>query len=237
MNKETAISKINKAGKIGRIICLVLSIIIAIGAAFTLLAAVFFAVMPKDFLKVDISTNVEASINMDKFFGNLSGEDYSRIQDSIASSGNASINVYGATQADADVTLDNNSVLHVNTDVQTNSFTWARLVPFMFLAVTILIFAYISMFFAMRLFKAFSTCSSPFDEAVIKKMNAFAFSLIPWTVLNSVTSAMASSLATSGASVNISINFTMIFVVLVIFGLSFIFKYGAVLQRESDETL
>jgi hypothetical protein len=42
----------------------------------------------------------------------------------------------------------------------------------------------------------------------------------------------------SGApKVTLSINLAVIFTVLVIFALAYIFKYGAVLQQESDETL
>jgi len=42
----------------------------------------------------------------------------------------------------------------------------------------------------------------------------------------------------SGSSkVSLSINIAVVFTIVVIFALTYIFKYGAVLQQESDETL
>ena len=95
-----------------------------------------------------------------------------------------------------------------------------------------------SVYFFGNLAKAFRYCVSPFDANVIDAMRKFAYSLIPWVVLDSVTATAASGLGGSlGNSVNININLGMLFMVLVVFGLCYVFRYGAVLQQESDETL
>ena len=95
----------------------------------------------------------------------------------------------------------------------------------------------VSLFFAGFLCKAFKNCNSPFEENVIKKMQQFAYSLIPWVILTSISNSMINSLVSGKFNVNVSIDLTMLLVVLIILALAYIFKYGAVLQQESDETL
>ena len=68
-------------------------------------------------------------------------------------------------------------------------------------------------------------------------MTSFAFSLIPWVFLSSLVNSVSNSITTGGPHVSLSINLGMILIILVIFALTLIFKYGAVLQQESDETL
>jgi hypothetical protein len=84
--------------------------------------------------------------------------------------------------------------------------------------------------------KAFAKCNSPFDEEVIKKMRLFAISLIPWSVFSMLGNYMIAYMSGS-PKVNLSINIAVVFTIVVIFALTYIFRYGAVLQQESDETL
>ena len=74
-------------------------------------------------------------------------------------------------------------------------------------------------------------------ENVIKKMRGFAYSLIPWVILNSTSRSMIDSLLNGKLNVQVSLDITMLIIVLIVLALVYIFQYGAMLQQESDETL
>ena len=94
------------------------------------------------------------------------------------------------------------------------------------------------LFFVGALCKAFRYCESPFEENVIKKMQNLAISLIPWTIISAIADSFATSLLDAGSfEFGIGVDMNVVLVIILIFGLVYIFKYGAVLQRESDETL
>ena len=84
--------------------------------------------------------------------------------------------------------------------------------------------------------KALRKCETPFCESVIKSMSRFAISLIPAVFMNMVCGGMWSSLF-SGSGFAMTVNLGSVLLVAVIFLLIAVFKYGALLQQESDETL
>ena len=66
----------------------------------------------------------------------------------------------------------------------------------------------------------------------------FPNSLIPWTIISSIADNFITNLMNVGNfELGISVDFKVVLVIILIFVLVYIFKYGAVLQRESDETL
>jgi len=98
------------------------------------------------------------------------------------------------------------------------------------------IIIFISLIFAGRFFKALKHSHSPFGESVIKNMQKFAYSLIPWGLFG-LSFSKASANSIKQYSVSMGLNFTTISVIIVILFLVYVFKYGALLQQESDETL
>lgn len=87
-----------------------------------------------------------------------------------------------------------------------------------------------------KLMKALKKCETPFSDDVIKYMNRFAYSLIPAVVLNMLTSSSWDSIKI-GTGFDFSFDVASVFLVVIVFVLVIIFKYGAQLQKESDETL
>jgi len=77
--------------------------------------------------------------------------------------------------------------------------------------------------FAVRLCKSLEKCDSPFEENVIRKMKEFTLSLLPWGIASVIIGGVSAT----------GIAFVIVIVILVFS----IFRYGAELQRESDETL
>ena len=95
----------------------------------------------------------------------------------------------------------------------------------------------VSMIFAGKVCKAFRDCQSPFEENVIRRMQYFAYSLIPTVLLESVVAGSIGYFLGNTDGIGVNLNVSTILVVLVVFALVYVFKYGALLQQESDETL
>ena len=68
-------------------------------------------------------------------------------------------------------------------------------------------------------------------------MQNLAYALIPWAFATSFKDAATESLIKGGNDFAWSLDLGVVLVVLVVFLLVYIFKYGAILQQESDETL
>ena len=64
-----------------------------------------------------------------------------------------------------------------------------------------------------------------------------AYSLIPWAFFTTVSDGMVTGMMTGKTQFNVGVDLGMVLVIVIIFALTYIFKYGAVLQQESDETL
>ena len=96
--------------------------------------------------------------------------------------------------------------------------------------------------FLLRLADAFRTCDNPFEERIIKRMMTFAWVLLGCAVLMGVSFSGAFSISgpaiVSGfGRLNYSVNLAPIMISLVVLFLAMIFRYGAKLQQEADETL
>ena len=93
-----------------------------------------------------------------------------------------------------------------------------------------------ALFMFRNLMKIMSTCETPFAEDVIKRMTTFANSLVPVAILSMITKGFWESF-NSGNMFDFNIDFGVVLLVAVVYVLVMIFKYGAELQQEADETL
>lgn len=236
--KEEAIKKINTMGNVGWIISIIAKVILIIALIGMLLGTVAIAIIPNDFLKMSFAGT--GCIEID--FGAMGVELTDAIRDSIMES---------IESGDAEMSVEMNGIVvkldeaEASGDVVTffgrgngmKLFSIHNLLYVMVIGMITVGMSLVSVFFAGALCKAFKNCASPFDENVINKLKNFAYSLIPWVLLRSLTDSVMTSFMNGNVSFHISIDLAMLIVVLVILALAYIFKYGAVLQRESDETL
>ncbi len=148
-----------------------------------------------------------------------------------------SIKVNGQDFGKAEIGVQNDSII-VNANGQYNSFSLKKLIPIILIAAINTVCAFITLMFIGFLCKAFKNCQSPFEENVTKAMRNLAFALIPWSVMSSLSNSISTSFIMNGKySFNLHVDITVVVTILIIFGLTYVFKYGAVLQKESDETL
>lgn len=230
--KNEAILKINKFGKIGSIIALVAKILVGIGIFFLLISSIACLVMPKDLVDVRVSKNVGVTVNMDNLGLDFTDEEWEAAQAEFE----MEATLAGEELDMEDITFEDKQIVISETTDEKNltirNFGWLLLLLTAGLAMVMVL-----LFFVSALCKAFRDCESPFEEKVIKKMQNLSYSLIPWALISTVTQSVADSLANNNFSITVGVDLGVILIILIVFALTYIFKYGAVLQQESDETL
>lgn len=236
--KEQAIQKMNKMGKVGCGIILAGKIIVIAVIILTLILTIAIAFVPKNLITFKAGGNGQLQVDLSAIGQSLSEEDMEQINSGdLLKNINMDISVEGNQFQFDEVSTKGDVVIFQASGDIGNTINLHHLIPALVIAMISMTMTVISLFFAGFVCKAFKTCESPFEENVIQKMRQFAFSLIPWVVLKSINESMFSSILNGRSSINISIDFTMLIIVLVVLALVYIFKYGAILQQESDETL
>ncbi len=233
MNKETAIGRINKIGKAGHIIALIARIVVIVGLVCTLIGLITLAVLPKDLFAIRYGGNGSFTLDLGdaKVADELMSNDNRLIEDMTISlngdrltAGEASVRQEG-TKIIADLSGEGAAITPM-------SIIKLLATVIVYLGVTVVIVIFIELFC-----KALEKCVSPFDDAVIKALERLAWALIPWAFISTTAKSIMSSAFSTNTNISVGVNLTTILGVLLIFGLAQIFKYGALLQAESDETL
>lgn len=241
MIKQEAIRKINSMGKVGVILSRILKILMIVVAILVLLTAVLFTILlPKDFLTMEIEGIGTMNVNIPQYLEQMTDEETAEMMRQIETY-NQSQN--GSSSANHSDEMDIISAELTPSGVQVAMqgsfmlFSSRELRTVMWLTLFYLIMGIAVTSFAEKLCKAFQTCETPFAEDVIRWMRNTAYCLIPFAVLSSVTDTFASGIVSGFSSFSLTVNVSMILVILVLLALTYVFKYGAVLQQESDETL
>lgn len=245
--KEQAIKKINTIGKISYIAAIIAKCIVIAGLVATVLVSVLCFTVFGDKIKMDMSGQIDLemdceTLNIDyDMLEELDDEDMD-IKKQTVQIGNdkvgtvASISISEQDYKAMNVEIKDDT-LFAKLESENISFTAKDVGLLMILAGISLVMTIVTISFVEALCKAFRDCTSPFDGKVIKKMQNLAISLIPWTIVSSVIDSTVDSFMQGGLQLQLNIDLGVALVVLIVFILVYIFKYGAVLQQESDETL
>lgn len=135
-----------------------------------------------------------------------------------------------------DIILDNDIVKIVGTteeeafDIQDISLMFFGLGVWLAIEMAVL-------YYVIKICKFLSVCETPFHENMSMLLKNFNIALIVLTVYASFGDSLINSIAKGRFAVTMDIDMISILAVVMVFGLSVIFKYGAMLQQESDETL
>ncbi len=232
--KEEAIKKINKIGKVSSVFALIGKIVIGMSMVLLLLSAIICFVIPKDLATITIDEKVGFVFNLDAFGEKMTDKDVEELKKDFQES--VMVEMDKEEVHLEEVIVTDNQLGSVSS-VPTYSFTIRDLAWMMLILTLNVTMIMVTLCFVSALCKAFRDCESPFEENVVKKMRNLAISLIPWAVFSSITNSIANSLLQNRVSVNLTVDLGMIMIVLVVFLMVHIFKYGAMLQQESDETL
>ncbi len=219
--KSETIKKINTFGKIGYIICKIGKIALMIATIGCLVGAILMCFVPKDAVKIELTTSNTAVINLDSKY------DISRffdleIDDGILEIGDNTYSVVGGADAPETVTKT----------VYISNFKWI-----LFAGALGCFTVVVAFYFAEKLCKSFKDCETPFTEEVSGGLMKFAYSLIGAAVVGMLGESVVDSFFANRFLIGIDIDLGTVLLILCVFMLSFIFKHGTALQVQSDETL
>ena len=245
MKKEDAILKINKLGKASDVIVTICKIFLIMGMVVPVIGMVTMLVLPKELLKMDMSASADVSVDFSSLGLSLSEEDKvaltAGIHDGLndeeyGKSLDMTMDVNG-TQYEAEEIVVDDETISIKATVDTYTIEFSDLWIVCLLGVITTAALFVTFVFAGRLCKAFGGCQSPFEESIVKNLNYLAYSLFPWVVMTSITDSITESIFTNNFQLALGVDLGVLMVIFLIFVLAYIFKYGAVLQQESDETL
>lgn len=230
--KNENIRKINKLGKVSRILLMIMRVACIIGIVACIVSSVIVPLtLPKD-NAFTASGTASAQITVDdsvKFFVksdivNIGGIKFSKMNELQKYE-----DKWGLFGTDVNVKIDETEssgkvVYDITADLDAKSPASMVMAICLVCAAGAVLCAVmlIVVIFAGKLAKALEVCNSPFEDNVIKSMRNFAFSLIPLAVVY---------LHEGG------IDMTAVVVIIAVIIFSYIFRYGAELQKESDETV
>ncbi|MDE7363867.1 MAG: hypothetical protein K2N27_03110 [Ruminococcus sp.] len=231
--KNENITKINKLGKVSRIILAVMRVACIIGVVSCLVGSVIlgvainadnnvFNIIGTANAQITVDENTRLMINDEKI--SIGGIKVFSVKD--LEEGDIHADALG-TKIDIDVDkTDNNgvSVYDIKADVTADSITSIKvtMITTVMLGAVMCAVMLVAVIFGGKLAKSLEICASPFEENVINTMKKFGFSLIPMAVLYIIDG---------------GIGLTSVVLIIAIIIFSCIFKYGAELQKESDETV
>jgi len=236
--KQEAVTCINRIGKIGQIIELICRIVMIIGLVAMIGLTVIVAVIPEGFLSIGVRGAMEIGVDLGALGVELSEEEQNEIADELdASKGELAMSFDGLkVEADSvETSVEDSKIQMTSTSETIQMMERFKLLATCIVAMLELMLALVTVIFAGRLCKAFRYCETPFGMDVIKKMTQLAYALIPWAVLHPTLKNAAGLMFSN--EVQFTVDIGMIIVVLLVLALTYIFKYGAMLQQESDETL
>ncbi len=237
--EKSSIKKVNVAGTVGYVISILIMIATIAGMVITAIAAAAAISVSDDEVKVAVSSNYEISATgniLNKLNSFMKVGDVKDLNELLSEENNGK-----------DVNVNDKDISYINVNktengleikARSNEDTYSIKKILFALIVQFLLLASITVALHMvnKLMKALKKCETPFSDDVIKYMNRFAYSLIPAVVLNMLTSSSWDSIKI-GTGFDFSFDVASVFLVVIVFVLVIIFKYGAQLQKESDETL
>ncbi|MCR5128218.1 MAG: DUF2975 domain-containing protein [Lachnospiraceae bacterium] len=230
MNKKEAIGKINQIGKAGSVISTIAQVLLILGLVVSIIGFVIVLGLPKDLFTFTIDPIGTARINGVSLEGQ--GID-TEMQNSFT---NLDVNLNGINYKASNPVVDGN-VINMDLNGSSIVFSPVQLIRIVTAAMVIVVFTLVLTAFIKKLCKSISTCSTPFSQDVIKSIEHCTWALIPWLIIGGSAKNVIQSAFTGNLNLGFSVDFTTIMVVLLLVALTYIFKYGAILQTESDETL
>lgn len=217
--KNENVRKINTIGKVSRILIIICKIAVLIAAIALLVGSILSLAIPNDSIRMSGSASAEIVVDTDSYVEQIVKIDETNFDSKIFGAKLKWIlKNEGITNGERIFTLDA-SANNIN-----SSHIKYSIAAVCFLGAIYFAMFFVILCFAHKFAKSLEECNSPFEENVIKHMKKFGISLIPWGVITILISGNLNGIVVA----------LVVFVILLFIS---IFKYGAQLQRESDETL
>ncbi|MDE5883880.1 MAG: hypothetical protein K2H29_02180 [Oscillospiraceae bacterium] len=231
--KNANIEKVNKLGKVSRIILNIMRVICIVGVVCCLIGTAFAGFGIKSDTVFQVTGNASAQIVVDENVNLIFQSDKIKVHGMELSLEedleNLTAQDFNLPGADLDMNVEKSeqdglTVYDITADLNADgvdsfkSMACRKCLEGALLSAVMLI----AVIFGGKFAKALELCETPFEENVLKTMKNFGFSLIPMGLVY---------LSDGG------IDLTAIVLIIAIIIFTYIFKYGAELQKESDETV
>jgi len=235
--------KVNRIGIVGQIVSIILIVLMAAACVALLASGVVLAVLPQDAVVIGVSTDMDVTVG-----NSLIGAVRDQIPDDPTEL-DAIMKVNGTEFVDMQMekTADGLMIHAISDRVQ---FNLHRMVYAMFAGLVYCATLLVVFIFLKRLADGFRRCDTPFADDVVKRMTVFAWVLVGGAVVSSIAESIANAMMQRSLDLSFalnpagldtgfefSFNFAPIFIALIVLFLVMIFRYGAQLQKEADETL
>lgn len=224
--KQEAIRKINKMGRAGLVVTRIVMVLLAVVFLGVLTVTMLMYTLPEDMVEAKVEGVASVAIHFP--------EGWTVPTDAVAGR-DFSVSVAGAEFQLTDAAADGQT-LRFSGSGSAVLFRLGAIRAALLSAVVYVILTLVLTVFVGRLCKAFHICRTPFCQDVISKMQQLAYAMIPWAVIGMVVEGICQG-ATGEGSFTFSVNLGYVAAILIILALVYVFKYGAMLQRESDETV
>ncbi len=226
--KENYIGKINKMGKIGHTVAKICSVMISIAMVCCIVATMILAMVPRDSIMVTASHNAQIEMDMThSIMPNLVGID-------TESDSSFELDGIKYDQFDITGTLGRQTVVAKSTP---HTYSLKDMMWVMVCGAVMCLLLNISIKKVSVLFDFFRECETPFTIQTADAFKNIAISFVPVIVMGWILEAVMKKITTGVWDIVIGIDLTVVMIVVVILMMSEIFRYGAMLQTESDETL
>lgn len=237
--KNEAMEKIHKFGKIGYTVSKIALIISAVLVAVMLLVILVFSLFPRGSLTRSSRTETVFGIGMNEVPEDVQSEFHEKREEILA---DPEVQKYFRMLNDGfgyemtDIRLTGNALQLVGVS-DTTFFDYQDLSLQGFTTVVWLALEMVVLYFIKKLCKMFSDCETPFRQDIIEIIQKLFISLIPLVVFSLFGESIFNSIEKGRIEFFLDLNISAILAILIVFLLTFVFKYGAMLQQESDETL
>lgn len=215
--KNENVVKINKLGKVSRIIVSICIVIVIIGLAAAAVSEIAVASINFDGVKIEGTANAVITVDHDSIPKNMINVEESSFDSSVKG-----IGLKWIVNSSTENNITKYTIDGAIKDPDGNAIK-AMLLVAIATAIVFLICFLIALIHGKKLAQALEVCDSPFEPVVLSRMKGFSKSLIPWVVVSIIVNGISA--------------FTVVLSVLVVFLFVNIFNYGAQLQKEADETL
>lgn len=226
----TLVKRMNTVGKVGYIITIIVIVIMIIASVAVAGCGVALSVLPKDLVSAEVAGQADVTLSKE-VFGSVSDDIVSGVNQGAGEIHDIGNGVVFASAEE----VDGSAVIHANVDkihVQSGDFT-----PAIWVALVVIITIIVCAFFFKSLMKELSVAESPFTDGIIAKMRNFAIAILAASIVSSICKAIITGIFSMGHGFAFSFDFGSIITAAIIFVLATVFRYGAQLQKESDETL
>ncbi len=225
--------KIKRIGKVCGIFSKIFTILMIIATAGLVIAGTVLVAIPDNLIRADVSGSAQIDV-YGEWIDKIPEDQIEKISSQIKEGTlNFTIN---ANRVDGIEREGDSIVLQAGGSGYSFSL---RKTGFAVLSYSLVTGALIAVFIMLeKLMKEIAEGDSPFTEAVVKRMTGFAISLIPYAVIKPLAGGLGKALMTTGSfDINFGVDLSTAFAALLIILFIMIFKHGAEIQRESDETL